>query len=455
MIIHFKDVESLREVLLENESESYVLLNIGRCPAEPDENCFHRMKQVAYDLDASLVYSNYRERTASGDVELHPCIDYQPGSVRDDFDFGSLVLVNAEDVLDASEDFTGKESEMADGGWYALRLALSRNNYFAFIPEYLYTVDKTDYRLSGEKQHDYVDPRNRSCQIQMERVLTRYLAASDALAPAKKKEVDLLEGDFAVRASVIIPVRNRVRTVGDAVRSALEQETDFDFNVIVVDNGSTDGTRELLEAIDDPRLVLVKLTGKEGLGIGGCWNRAVNHPLAGRFVVQLDSDDLYFDRTVLKKIVTKFIEGQYGMVIGSYMMTDFDLKPIPPGIIDHAEWTDSNGANNALRINGLGAPRAFFTPLIRRILFPDVSYGEDYAVALRISRDYKVGRIYEPLYCCRRWEGNSDAALSVERVNANNYYKDFLRSVELIARINDNADRKESKLKIPDNIHDN
>ena len=151
----------------------------------------------------------------------------------------------------------------------------------------------------------------------------------------------------------------------------------------------------------------------------------------GRFAIQLDSDDLYINHHVLQRIVDTFHEHQCAMVIGSYKMVNFKLEEIPPGIIDHKEWTPDNGRNNALRVNGLGAPRAFYTPLLRQIRIPNVSYGEDYATALAISREY---RIYEPLYLCRRWEGNSDADLNIQRVNANNYYKDKIRMIEILAR---------------------
>ncbi len=332
------------------------------------------------------------------------------------------------------------DKEWLDGGWYAMRLRLSLYGSIQLLPEFLYTVEKIDYRKSGQKQHDYVDPRNRQYQIEMEQTLTNHLKLINAIAPAEKKEVDIDNAEFDIEASVIIPVRNRVNTIKDAVTSALSQHTDFDYNVIVVDNASTDGTSELLTSIDDSRLHVVRLNGSEGMGIGGCWNLAVLDSRCGRFAVQLDSDDVYSSDETLQKIVDKFRKEKCAMVIGSYMMTDFEMNPIPPGKIDHAEWTDDNGANNALRINGLGAPRAFFTPLFRQILLPNTSYGEDYAMGIRLSRDYKIGRIYDVLYNCRRWEGNSDAALSVEKVNANNFYKDFLRTCELEARmqINDN-----------------
>lgn len=441
-IIQFTDVEALREEICKNSLEQFVLVKLDDREITFDDNFMQRMEEISADSDASITYSHYREK--DGDrIILHPVNDYQFGSVRNDFDFGSVVMLNAADVLAASEDFAD-EAESPDGGWYALRLRMSvSGKTIASLPEYLYTVEKRDFRKSGQTQHDYVDPRNSFYQAYMERVFTDYLTDVAGLLPMRRSRVNLQEGIFPVEASVIIPVRNRVSTIGDAVRSALSQTADFDFNVIVVDNASTDGTRELLESVDDPRLVLIKAEESEFLGIGGCWNKAILSESCGRFAVQLDSDDMYLDEHVLSRIVGKFYEEDSAMVIGSYVMTDFNLNPIPPGIIDHREWTDLNGANNALRINGFGAPRAFFTPVARGILFPNVSYGEDYAMCLRVSREYHIARIYEPIYCCRRWDGNSDADLSVEKVNRNNEYKDFLRSVELIARIRANMAKDE------------
>jgi len=438
-LIQFTNIDALRDEICKNCLEQFVLVKLDDRKVVFDSNFMQRMEEISADSDASITYSHYRERVGDK-IILHPVNDYQFGSVRNDFDFGSVVMLNAADVLAASEGFSD-ESDSPDGGWYALRLRMSIGKTVASLPEYLYTVEKDDFRKSGEKQHDYVDPRNSFYQAHMERVFTDYLTDIDAMVPLVPLRPNLNEGEFPVEASVVIPVRNRVATVGDAVRSALSQTPSFPFNVIVVDNCSTDGTRELLEAIDDPRLILLKAEADEFLGIGGCWNKALLSEYCGRFAVQLDSDDMYLDETTLTRIVEKFYSDRCAMVIGSYIMTDFNLNPIPPGIIDHKEWTALNGANNALRINGFGAPRAFFTPVARNILFPNVSYGEDYAMCLRISREYAVGRIFDPVYCCRRWEGNSDADLSVEKVNANNEYKDFLRSVELIARIRANVDK--------------
>ena len=420
----------------------YVLLSI--CPfvgmkIDRAPGCVTRMASVASDTSASMVYGDYSV-VSEQNVERHPVIGYGCGSVRDDFDFGPLVLVD----IAAARCALAAMPHYRFAAWYALRLALSRAGEIVRVPEALYVVDRTDTRRSGEKQFDYVNPRNREVQVEMEEAFTAHLHAVGAWLPGRSKLIDPDEGDFAVEASVIIPVRNRARTIGDAVRSALAQQAPFPFNVIVVDNHSTDGTGAILEALsrEDERVVHI-IPGHCSLGIGGCWNLAVNDVRCGRFAVQLDSDDLYKDSSVLLKIVEAFRRERCAMVIGSYELVDFEGRPIPPGLIDHKEWSDDNGHNNALRINGLGAPRAFFTPLFRKIQLPDVSYGEDYAMGLRMSREYRIGRIYESLYLCRRWEGNSDAALSVERVNANNAYKDWLRGVEISARIRRNSENQQ------------
>lgn len=439
-IIKFTNINALREAIFRAPLEQFVLIQIGDRKLELDEHCIHRLTEMASEVDSTLTYCYYRDRLPDGSIVPHPVIDYQPGSVRDDFDFGPLILLNAADVLAASEDLT-EESQMLDGGWYALRLRVTMGKMIAMIPEYLYTAEKIDLRKSGKQQHDYVDPRNKIYQRQMEEALTEHLREIDAIVDTSKREQLAYDADdFPIEASVIIPVRNRVNTVGDAVNSALSQKTSFPFNVIVVDNESTDGTRELLDSIQDDRLVVIHAQEEEHLGIGGCWNKAITDPRCGRFVIQLDSDDLYNSPNTVEEIVNKFREGNYAMVIGSYTLVDFEGNTIPPGLINHDEWTDENGPNNALRINGLGAPRAFFTPVARRFLFPNVSYGEDYAMAIRISRDYAIGRIFHSLYLCRRWKGNSDADLSIEKTNANNTYKDCVRSFELMARVKQNYD---------------
>lgn len=444
MNIHrFVDVETLREEIFRTPLEQYILVSLTDREITLYPHAIRRMRQVAEDTDVSMVYAWYHEIDADGTTLNHPLTQYVPGSVRDDFDFGGVVLLNAADVLSASEDFTENESEYIDGGWYALRLRMSQGHFFQVLPEYMYSMKRVDFRKSGEKQHDYVDPRNIHYQTEMEEALYQHLFEVDALVPKDVERVDF-EGvalaDGEVMASVIIPVRNRERTIADAVSSALSQKTDFEFNVIVVDNNSTDGTRERLDSFNDPRLKVIRLDGSENPGIGGCWNRAILSEDCGRYAVQLDSDDIYAGENTLQLIVDKFQEDGYAAVIGSYFMTDFDLKPIPPGLIDHREWSDINGANNALRVNGFGAPRAYVRDVVRNILFPNVSYGEDYAMCLRISRNYMIGRIYDGIYYCRRWEGNSDAALPIEKVNEHNAYKDFIRTNEIIARVRYNRE---------------
>ena len=396
-----------------------------------------RIASVAESTGADLLYSDYYELVEAPDGgtirRKHPVIDCARGALRDDFDFGPVLVFRSSSFLKALE---GMNVERRFGALYDLRLRMDR---IVHIGEYLYTEIETDLRKSGEKQFDYVNPRNREVQIEMEEICTEHLKRIGAYIAPGFRTVSP-DPDFRpeVTASVIIPVFNRVRTVADAVHSALSQECDFDYNVIVVDNHSTDGTSEMLASIEDRRLKVI-VPERDDLGIGGCWNLAVNSPHCGMYAVQLDSDDIYRDGSTLQKIIDLFRSEGCGMVVGAYEMTDFDLNPLPPGIIDHREWTEENGRNNALRVNGLGAPRAFYVPLLRTIGFPNVSYGEDYAVGLRICREYRIGRIYEPLYCCRRWEGNSDAALSIERVNANNIYKDSIRTWELEARIRMNA----------------
>lgn len=434
-MIAFKNISSLNDEIKRAGCPEWLLVSVLPREFRLSSICEKRMRDVGTACGSSIVYSDCWLTLPDGSREAHPTISYQPGSLRDDFDFGGLILVNCAKFANVFSNVKAEENG-PDGGLYALRLALSSEGAVTRVPEFLYEMDKTDFRASGEKQHDYVKPSAREYQIAMEKAVTVYLRRQKALLPAEKESVEFDREGFEFTASVVIPVRNRVKTVGDAVRSALGQRADFPFNVIVVDNDSSDGTRELLDGIDDSRLVVVKVDSLENLGIGGCWNRALTDERCGMFAVQLDSDDIYSSPETLQKIVDKFRETKAAMVIGSYTLTDFDLNVLPPGIIDHAEWTDDNGANNALRINGFGAPRAFYTPIARSILFPNVSYGEDYAMALRISRTWRVGRIYEPLYLCRRWNGNSDAAVSPEKVNEHNYYKDFIRTCEFLARKN-------------------
>lgn len=415
--------------LLQGLESEYALLYMKTSPIELSKTSLKRFLSVADDTGASMVYSNYYQ-VMNGETTVVPTIEYQMGSVRDDFNFGSLVLVRIDDVKEVSI------APYQFATWYAIRLALSTIADFCHIDEVLYTEMEEDTRKSGEKQFDYVNPRNRAVQIEMEQAFTAYLKEVGAYLEPKFKDVDFSGVSFEKEASVIIPVRNRVKTVADAVHSALSQKTSFSFNVIVIDNHSTDGTTELLKemAIVDNRLVHIVPESTQ-LGIGGCWMEGVNNPACGKFAIQLDSDDLYQDETVLQQIVDAFYAQNCAMLIGSYTMTNFDLEVLPPGLIDHAEWTPDNGRNNALRINGLGAPRAFFTPLLREYGVPNVSYGEDYALGLRFSREYQIGRLYNSLYLCRRWEGNSDAALAIDKVNANNFYKDKLRTIEMAARL--------------------
>lgn len=435
----FENVSQLREEIFKNGLDPYIIIKIGHKDVKMYEHSLRRMRDLAETCDVPLTYSWYRERDEYGNIQNHPTIDYQLGALRDDFDFGSVIMLNTSDVLNATQDFGTEKDSLPDGGWYALRLRLLAGKGALCINEYLYEQSNTDFRLSGEKQHDYVDPRNAEYQKAMESVCIEHLKEINAtVMPPRIANVG--EAFFALEASVVIPVRNRVSTILDAVRSALSQLTDFPFNVLVVDNGSTDGTREALGSISDPRLEVITVEESEGLGIGGCWNKAILSERCGRFAIQLDSDDVYAGNDTLQRIVNKFYEDNCAMVVGSYTLTDFNLNPIPPGLIAHREWTEENGANNALRINGFGAPRAFYTPIVRDILFPNVSYGEDYAMALRISRTWKVGRIFESIYNCRRWAGNSDAALPIEKVNENNIYKDFVRTMEVLARIRENID---------------
>ena len=392
-----------------------------------------RMLTVAEDTGAQLLYSDHYTLSPDGQRSAMPLTDCQLGSVRDDFQMGSLLLIRTDGLRDYVAQASLPQYRFA--ALYDLRLFLSRRMLPVHMDEYLYTEVERDTRLSGQKQFDYVDPRNRDRQVEMEHACTAHLRAIGAYLPAGDfEEIDFSEGRFEVEASVVIPVRNRVRTIEDAIRSVLEQQTSFPFNLIVVDNLSTDGTTEAIRRfVSDPRVVHL-IPERDDLGIGGCWNLAVHSPHAGRFLVQLDSDDLYSSPSTLQRIVDAFHQQGAAMVVGSYRMCDFQLNTLPPGLIDHREWTDGNGRNNALRINGLGAPRAFYTPVLRRIQIPNTSYGEDYALGLMLSRRYRIGRIYDELYLFRRWEGNSDAALSQEKINRNNQYKDHLRTQEILAR---------------------
>ena len=417
--------------IAENTDADYVMICTRHTTIGWGNNTLERFLRVADDTDAVMVYADHY-KMVEGKMEKHPVIDYQSGSLRDDFDFGSLWCIKAQALADYIAQPDREEYQFA--ALYDLRLYLSRVGEIFHLNEFLYSEAELDTRKSGEKQFDYVNPRNREVQIEMEKACTQHLGKVGALIDTTfYRQPDFGEQDFEYEASVIIPVFNREKTVADAVKSALGQKANFKFNVIVVNNHSTDRTGEILDELKADNMIQI-VPERTDLGIGGCWNEAINSSSCGKFAVQLDSDDLYSSPKTLQKIVDAFYKQKAAMIIGSYRMCDFDLNTLPPGLIDHKEWTDENGCNNALRINGLGAPRAFFTPLVRQIQFPNTSYGEDYALGLAFSRRYRIGRIYDELYLCRRWGGNSDAALSVEKVNANNLYKDRLRTMELKAR---------------------
>ena len=411
--------------------DDFIFLYLKQELPSMGEYALERMIRVAEDTGAGMVYANYQE-ISEGKRCNHPLNDYQTGSIRDDFDFGPLLLIRTEAAKKA---FLKGETNYKHAGLYDLRLKLSESHELVHLDEYLYTLDETDQRSSDEKMFAYVDPKNRSVQLEMEQACTEHLKAIGAWMPPIFENVDLTDGSFPVEASVIIPVRNRNKTIADAIASVLSQETDFPFNLIVVDNHSTDGTTETIAkfAARDKRIVHL-LPERTDLGIGGCWNVGVQNEACGRFAIQLDSDDVYSGNDTIRQIVQAFYEQKCAMLVGTYRMCDIRWNTIPPGIIDHKEWTPENGRNNALRINGLGAPRAFFTKALRILKVPNTSYGEDYALGLQFSRRWKIGRIYDVLYLCRRWEENSDASIDLVKLNANNAYKDKLRSIEIAAR---------------------
>jgi Glycosyltransferases involved in cell wall biogenesis len=421
--------------LVDGISTGYTLVLIRPQQLRIGAYALERMLQVIEDTGAGMLYADCY-KIKDGKRQMHPLIDYMEGSLRDDFDFGSLLLYRTSALKDA---IACMDSDYRYAALYDLRLKISEKYRLFHLPEFLYTESETDNRLSGEKQFDYVDPKNKDVQIEMEQACTHHLKAIGGWLKPEFRQVSFIEERFPVEATVVIPVRNREKTINKAIASVLSQQTDFEYNIIVVDNHSTDATTDILAdlAASNPRLIH-HIPQRDDMGIGGCWNEAIMHKLCGKFAIQLDSDDLYANEHTVSNIVKAFYEQQCAMVVGTYQMVDFNLRPIPPGIIDHREWSPENGRNNALRINGLGAPRAFYTPILRKIKFPDTSYGEDYAVGLAISRDYQIGRIYEPIYLCRRWEENSDASLNIDTLNRYNLYKDRLRTIELLARIKKN-----------------
>ncbi|MFA5806708.1 MAG: glycosyltransferase family 2 protein [Melioribacteraceae bacterium] len=423
------------DLIIKNTRTKYILLFTQDNRYQLGQFAVERFYTVIDSTGAGFVYSNYLI-IKDNLVSRHPVNDYQLGSLRDDFDFGSVMILNTEFLKNFKS-----EEEYKFAGIYNLRLHLSRESTFLRIPEFLYSTFETDSRKSGVKQFDYVNPKNRDVQIEMEKAVTDHLKKIDAYLAPGFKEIEINNDNFEYEASVIIPVKNRVTTISDAINSVLSQKTDFKFNLIVVDNYSDDGTTDKIKEIakKDSRLIHV-IPKRKDLGIGGCWNEAVHNKLCGRYSIQLDSDDVYSNENTVQTTVDTFKKEKCAMVIGTYRMTNFKLEEIPPGIIDHKEWTPDNGRNNALRINGLGAPRAFYTPIIREYKIPNVSYGEDYAIGLMISRDYQIGRIYEPIYLCRRWEGNSDAALDIDKQNYYNEYKDRIRTIEVLARQRKNRD---------------
>lgn len=428
-------IDSLRstktiKLIAEHASTAYTLIYTKYADLRLGYFALDRMLKIANDAQAGLVYADHYI-VADGLKKNSPVITYQKGSLRDDFNFGSVLVYNtsafkkAVATMNVSYEFAGL---------YDLRLKVSQHAELVHINEYLYTEVENDTRKSGEKIFDYVDPKNRAMQIEMEQACTEHLKAVGGYLKPNFQSVDFSSASFEYEASVIIPVRDRIRTIADAINSVLKQKTNFKFNLIVVDNYSTDGTTDKIKEFKDDRIVHIIPENKE-LGIGGCWNVGVFSEKCGKFAVQLDSDDVYSDENTLQKIVDAFYAQNCAMVVGSYKLTDFNMNTIPPGVIDHKEWTPDNGRNNALRINGLGAPRAFFTPVLREIKVPNTSYGEDYALGLNISRNYQIGRIYDVLYLCRRWDDNSDASLDIVKMNAHNTYKDRIRTWELEARI--------------------
>jgi len=430
LVSSLNSTSTVRQIAVHSDAD-YSLVYTKYTTLELGMFALERMLHIAEDSDAGMVYADHYQVTGES-RNLCPVIDCQHGSLRDDFNFGSVLLYKA-DVLKAAVNAMATEYSFA--GLYDLRLKVSQKASLVHINEYLYSEVEYDTRKSGEKIFDYVDPKNRGVQIEMEAACTAHLKEIGGYLAPDFKKIEFNAGNFEFEASVLIPVRNRIRTVEDAIRSVLNQKTNFKFNLIVVDNHSTDGTTEAIKNFASDERLIHLLPERQDLGIGGCWNLGVHNSKCGKFVIQLDSDDVYSDENTLQKMVDAFYEQNCAMVVGTYMMTDFNMNMIAPGIIDHKEWTPENGRNNALRINGLGAPRAFYTPVLREIKVPNTSYGEDYALGLNISREYQIGRVYDVVYMCRRWDDNSDASLDVVKMNGHNTYKDRIRTWELQARI--------------------
>jgi hypothetical protein len=428
-----KSTNAIRKIAALSDAEytliytKYTVLSFGAFALE-------RMLSLADDSGAAMVYADHFNQVGGKRADA-PVIDYQMGSLRDDFDFGSVIIYRTTAMKEAVSKMT---SDFQFAGLYDLRLKVSQIGKLEHISEYLYYEIETDNRKSGEKLFDYVDPKNRAVQVEMEQACTEHLKAIGGYLAPKFKHIEFANYPFEYEASVIIPCKNRVRTIGDAINSALNQKTTFKYNVIVVDDNSDDGTVDIINRFTDKSNFVYIAQDKTWHGIGGNWNSALHHPKCGKFALQLDSDDLYSDENTVQKFVDAFYAQNCAMVVGTYRITDFDLNTIPPGVIEHKEWTPENGRNNALRVNGLGAPRGFYTPLLRELNFPTTKYGEDYAVGLRVSREYQIGRIFSVMYDCRRWDNNSDAALDTDKVNSNNYYKDKIRTWELQARISMN-----------------
>lgn len=436
-VASLRSTETIKAIAA-NSKADYTLLYTKQTVLQTGYFALERMLRIAEDSAAGMVYADHY-KLCGNERKNAPVIDYQQGSLRDDFDFGSVLLYRTAELKKAAQRM---DTAYQHAGLYDLRLKVSQQADLVHINEYLYTEIEEDLRKSGEKMFDYVDPKNRSVQIEMEQACTAHLKAVGGYLAPQFESVAFDAGHFNYEASVIIPVRNRIRTIKDAIESVLKQKTTFPFNLIVIDNHSSDGTTEAIRNYDDDKRLIHIIPEQQDLGIGGCWNLGVHHPDCGKFAVQLDSDDLYKDEHTLQTMVNAFYEQNCAMVVGTYEMTDFNLNTIPPGIIDHKEWTPENGRNNALRINGLGAPRAFYTPVLRDIKVPNTSYGEDYALGLAISRRYQIGRVYEVVYLCRRWDDNSDASLDIVKQNNHNTYKDRIRTWELQARISLNKKRQ-------------